>query len=613
MSLGHDGALPDPVYDYAIDVLEERIPAGPDVRAACQRFLDDLMNADAKGFYWDLETALEKMLWFEDELRVEVPDEKQAEPGEEKSQPFILMDFQAFIVGNIFGWKWKASGFRRFRAAYVECGKGSGKSPLAAGIGLLMGLEDGESKPEIYSAGAKKEQSKVLFRDACAMVEASNNISAVCRVMGGEDPRRIVFPDGYFEPVSADKKKSGPRPHCALIDELHEHGDRYTVDMMQDGFKRRTQPLLFIITNSGFDRTSICWEWHKKALDVVHGIVEDETLFVMVFSLDVADDPLEDETCWAKTNPGIGQTITYEYLAKQVADARQVPGRENPVRRLNFCQWTEADTGWMTRNAWTSNEAVLGHYEKGRFISPAFAPDADGNRAVCVIALDLSFSFDMTAMAFAFEDGPKICTWVEYFTPRDTIAERERRDSVPYAQWVQEGYIHATPGSVVPMEYIANRLHEVSQIYEIEIVAYDKYRHKDLDAQLSEYSVNAPMIEHPQGFRRAGQLPFPKYRGKDGKPLDNPLWMPESVRLTEQAILEHSLEVQPSPVTRWQVSSVAVREDPSGVGNTVLDKRKSTGRIDGIVAKVMAIGAAKAEIPAMMDFSAFLKNPVRTR
>jgi phage terminase large subunit-like protein len=329
--------------------------------------------------------------------------------------PFDLMPEQAFVVGSIFGWQRRDGDrwVRRFTSAYIEGGKGSGKTPLAAGIGLLMMLADDEMSAEVYAAGSKRDQAMILFSDAVAMAQRSPQISALHLVFSGKNPVWQITDrstNSKFRPLSSDKKKSGLRVHCGLVDELHEHQDRYTVDMLKDGFKARKQPLLFVITNSGFDRATVCWEWHEHACAVVEGLREDDQLFAYVMALDDADDPLEDESCWPKTNPGLGRTITLQYLRQQVSEANQIPGRENQVRRLNFCQWTDADLGWMTRNSWKSIEEELVEFKKPKLGSllgggAAIAPGFLG--AMCYLGLDLAYAFDLAALAFLFPEKAK--------------------------------------------------------------------------------------------------------------------------------------------------------------------------------------------------------------
>lgn len=596
----------DPTTAYARAVVAGSIIAGPHVRDACARHVRDLSQGWKRGLIWDRRSAQRAIDFFPEVLTV-------IEQGE--TVPFALLDWQVFVVGSLFGWKTRR-GRRRFTRAYIEGGKGCGKSPLAAGIGLYMLVADQEEAAEVYSAAAKKEQAHILFQDAVSMVNDSPLLRRRIQQSGKNPVWQLTHrpSNSRFRPLSADKTKSGQRVHCGLVDELHEHKDRYTVDMLIAGFKGRRQPLLFIITNSGFDKESICYEWHEQAVAVAEGLLENDRLFSYVMALDVGDDPLENWECWVKTNPGLGITVTWEYLEDQVADALQVPGRENGIRRLNFCEWTDSDQGWMTRSAWMACEEELGA------VTPA-GPDLLGGGgydlesfegADCYLGLDLSFAFDLTALALAFPELDGTLSMVlEYFTPLETAAEREKKDRVPYLRWIREGLIHGVPGKVVRKEFMAHRLAVLKEQLNIRWAAYDRYAHKALRDEMAENGVVLPWIEHPQGFRRGGALPFPQFKAKDGGRLDNPLWMPDSVTQLETRIIEQTLHVQPSPVTRWQVSSVVIRNDPAGTGNRIFDKAKAVGRIDGIVAGAMAEGASDMRLP-VMDLSGFLNRPVRT-
>lgn len=601
---------PDRVTQYALDVAEGRIVAGPHVRGACRRHLVDLVNGPDRGLRWEPgDAGAEHYFSFAEKYCTVlcVREEDVEEYGTTK--PFHLEPAQAFITGSLFGWK-KANGTRRFRTAYVETAKGSGKSPLAGSVGLYMMTSDGEARAEVYSAATKKDQAMILFQDAVSMVDGSDALSSRIVKSGVRPVYRLSHPRtaSVFKPISADDGQSGPRPSCALIDEVHEHRDDYVIRMLRAGFKFRRQPLLFLITNSGFDKQSVCYEYHERGTKVCAGDVEDDSFFAFIASLDDDDDPFTDESCWIKANPTLGATITVDYLREQVDEARKLPSSRNTCLRLNFCRWTDAESAWMTREVWTAAE--FGEEEADVRIE-------DFAGAECYLATDLAFTTDLAAVAAVFPDGRDLFLFVDYWTPRETLYERADRDHVPYALWAaleehaeEPRFINATPGNVIPLESIAARLKWYDETFNVAGYAYDEYRHKDLETQLEDLGL-APlvgkMIAHPQGFRRAGLL-YDK-RGqpvKDAKGvhIENPLWMPASLEALTHSILEASsvessgknwrLRAQPNPVLRWNVSSAVVRPDPAGTGGEVFTKLKSTGRIDGLVASAMAVGLALA-------------------
>jgi phage terminase large subunit-like protein len=328
--------------------------------------------------YFDHEAAERVYEFFEKILRLN--------GGQFEGLPFLLHLSQSFILGSLFGWKRK-DGTRRFRRAYIEQGKGNGKTPLISGLGLYGMIADGEARAEIYAAASKRDQAMVLYRDARAMVQQSPELAKVCTISGGDHTPNIAFLQraSFFRPISCDKGQSGPRPHFALCDEVHEHASRDTMEMLERGFKFRLNPLLVMITNSGFDRETVCWEEHEHAVKVAAGAVEDDSTFSYVCALDESDDPLEDPSCCIKANPLLGVTITEKYLADIVRQAKAMPGKRNNILRLHFCVWTEAESVWIDRETWEACEAE-------------FDP-AEYYGLPCYGGLDLSAKRDLTADA----------------------------------------------------------------------------------------------------------------------------------------------------------------------------------------------------------------------
>ena len=258
-------SVDDPATQYASEVHSGKRIAGPDIRNACARHLRDLEEGPKRGLFWDLEEANKAIRFYRAVLKLN--------GGEFEGQPFELLPWQKFIVGSIFGWK-GSDGYRRFRVVYVESGKGSGKSPLAAGVGLKGLVGDGEARAEVYAAATKKDQAMILFRDAVAMVQQSPELSKRLTSSGtGQNIWNLAYlkAGSFFRPISSDDGQSGPRPHMALIDEVHEHKTNLVVEMMRAGTKSRKQALIFMITNSGSNKRGPCWEYHEYGARVASG------------------------------------------------------------------------------------------------------------------------------------------------------------------------------------------------------------------------------------------------------------------------------------------------------------------------------------------------------
>jgi len=586
----------NPVFEYASKVTAGEIVAGPGVRGECKRFLDDLENGHKRGLTFDEDAMWRAIEFFPEILTVEVDDEAVA---------FELLDWQAFVVGSIFGWHIldpeRGEYVRRFNTSYVETGKGSGKSPLAAGVGLYCLVADGVSSAEVYAAATIKNQAMILFNDATSMVERSPELRERLTPSGGNPIWQWTHKPSRskFKPLAKEEAVSGPRPNCALIDEYHEHKTSDAVDMLEAGFKSRVNPLLFIITNSGSDPTTPCGQLHDWALEVATQQYADEQLeaadrfFSFVTGLDETDDPLNDESCWPKANPSLGKTIELSYLRKQVATAKAMPSRQNKVLRLNFCVWTDAADAWVTRDAWEKCETDLDLRKLHR-------------GQTCFNGLDLSYTRDLSAKASVWpylNDDGDFCVDAEltFYKPKVGLRQAIDRDRRPYDAWARTGHLKLTEGLVIKLEPIARDLEQDAQDFDLKAVAYDAYRHKELADDAADLGIILPMVEHPQGFRRAKMKDvdgLPVMDPDTGKTMDNPLWMPNSVQALENMILEGRLRVKINPVLRWNVASTVIRQDPAGTDNKIFDKRRATGRIDGVVALAQAIGAAKANLEA---------------
>ncbi len=542
----------DPVTRYARAIVSGRVLAGPHVRAACQRHLDDLAQGEARGLRFDVKAAERALGFFTQVLHLN--------GGEFEGKPFELLPWQQFIIGSLFGWM-GSDGTRRFRTAYIETAKGSGKSPLAAGIGLYGLMADGEPRAEVYAGATKKDQAMVLFRDAVAMVDHSPALSARITKSGqGLNVWNLAWVSrgSFFRPIASDDGQSGPRPHISLLDEVHEHKDGYVVEILKAGQKGRRQPLMVMITNSGTDKRSVCWAYHDHSAKVAAGQVMDDAFFAYVCALDEGDDPLRDERCWEKANPSLEAGIPgMRYLREQVAAARNIPSKESLVRRLNFCQWTEAESPWIAGHVWF--DCLDAHW-----------PGIEALRGRSGVAgLDLSSTQDLTALVVAMDPTPEdpYTRLLPFFwLPGDDLHHKGDRDRVPYVAWRDAGYLEALPGRAVNKLAVLRRLVEVCEQFDIRAVAYDRWRIEDFKALLEQEGASLPLVPFGQGF-------------KDMAP---------AVDEYERLLLDGQIRHGGNPVMTWCMANAVVVTDPAG--NRKVAKERATGRVDGAVAAVMAIG-----------------------
>jgi phage terminase large subunit-like protein len=542
----------DPVTEYAREAVAGMRIAGPHVRAQCARHLADLEHGAARGLVWDLAAALKAIGFYENVLKLN--------GGDFEGLPFKLLPWQKFVVGSIFGWK-TDDGYRRFRVAYVETAKGSGKSPLAAGVGMKGLVADGEPRAEIYAAATKKDQAMILFRDAVAMHDQSPELLKRLTKSGtGEKAWNLAYlqTGSFFRPISSDDGQSGPRPHVALVDEFHEHKTATVLEMMRAGTKSRRQALIFIITNSGASRKTPCWNYHEYAARVAAGELLDDSFFPYVCALDDGDDPFESEECWPKANPSLQDANLpgYKYIREQVTQARGMPSKESIVRRLNFCQWTDAESPWISHEIWKGAQL---EYD---------VEQLRGRRAVA--ALDLSSTTDLTGLVFLVEPVAPAEPWklVPFaWLPDADLERRAQQDLVPYVEWVAEGLLHTTPGRAISKRIILQKLSAMCDFFEIVACGYDRWRIEDLQQLAADDGISLPPMEaFGQGY-------------KDMSP---------AIETFETMLLNGEIAHNGHKVLTMCAGNAVTDQD--GAGNRKLDKEKATGRIDLIVAAVMAAG-----------------------
>jgi len=552
----------DPVTHYARKVIGGEILAGPHVVAACERHLNDLKNGPKRGLFWNLKKAIHAINFFKDNLPL--PGE-----GDISSKPFILQPSQEFIVGSIFGWLTE-DGSRRFQTAYIEEGKGNGKTPMAAGIGLYGLCADREMGAEIYAAAVTREQAGILFKDAKLMRDNSPSLKK--RIDATTHNLAFIRTNSFFRPVSSEGRSlDGKRVHFALIDEIHEHRTDVVVEKMSAGIKGRRQPLIFEITNSGYDQESICYRHHKRSIDIVHGMLEDDSWFAYVCGLEEEEEEegWRNPKLWIKANPLLDIAVTRRYLAKQVREAESMPSKAGIVKRLNFCIWTKSLIQWIKPKIWKKNAGdVDPELLKGK---KTFA------------GLDLSGKNDLSALILVIPVDGLFYVICYFWAPEEGIAEREFRDGAPYVAWEQKKFLKTTPGPTVDYGWIAQEIKQICNDFEIVGLAYDRWGFKIMKKYLDDAGVKYYEKEK-ETDEGEGVAFIPFGQGYAS--------MSPAITAMEDALLEGQIRHGMHPVLTWNAANAELSQDPAGNRKIVKGKNPSK-RVDGIVALAMAMSLAK--------------------
>jgi phage terminase large subunit-like protein len=511
--------------------------------AVCERLAARYANDDR--FVFDVATAEKACGFFPRFLR--------HSRGKMAGKPFELEPWQANVVRLIFGWKWKATGLRVVRRVYLFIARKNGKSTFAAGLALLLLLADGERGGEVYSAAADRDQAAIVYKEAAAMVAASEDLSRVtetfkfsiiCSQLGST-----------YKVLSADaERKHGLNPSAVIFDELHTQPKRDLFDVLHTAVGARAQPLEAYATTAGHDRHSICWEVHTYAVQVRDGYVDDPTFLPILFTAEEGDD-WKDPKTWAKANPCLGTAIQLDYLARECLHAQQVPAYENTFRRLHLNQWTEQATRWLPMDAWDEGAGEVD------------AESLAGRR--CYAGLDLSTTTDISALVLVFppdEDDPNYRVLAYFWVPEESMRQRASRDGVPYEEWHRRGLIQATEGNVVDYDVIRARINELGQTYNIAEIAVDRWNSTQMQTQLAGDGFT--VVPFGQGFAS----------------------MSAPSKELEKIVVGRQLRHGGHAVLRWMAANVAIEMDPAG--NIKPTKSKSSGRIDGIVGTVMGLGRA---------------------
>ncbi len=541
---------------YAEAVTSGKIDVCRMVERSCARFLADLDRKD-----WQFDPDLVERVCSFAELMPHVKAE-----WARRRELIVLQDWQVFILACLFGFV-DAEGLRRYRQAYIMLPRKQGKSVLAAIIGLYMLVMDGEAGAEVYCGATSEAQAHEVFRPAKLMAQQAENFLSEFDVTIAA--KSIFTLDGSrFQPVIG-KPGDGSSPHCAIIDEYHEHDTPDQFDTMLTGMGARAQPLALVITTAGDNLGGPCYDMQRYAEDVLEGHIGDDRLFSVIYSID-KDDDFRDFSVWRKANPNLGVSVREDFLQARHQEVMNRPAKQgiNLTKHLNV--WVSARDAWLGMADWQA------------CASPITLDELAGCEAW--IGLDLATKIDVAAMVAKVRMADGRFAYLPYFyLPEAVVLEARSKNSAAYGGWAAAGHLTLTPGDATDFEFIAEDLRRMLRHLDVQAVGFDPYQAHHLAQQLQ--AEGAPMIEYPM----------------QTKTLSPPM------REMEAAIVSGKRVHPGNPMFDWMASNVTAKED--GRGN--IYPRKPHGqdhlKIDGITAALMAEGLSmEATAPSVDDWLASL-------
>lgn len=560
------------MIDYSNLVLDGSIVACKKHKWACKRFLRDLEKENTKDFpyVFDEDKALNFIEWME---------EFKHTKGPLQGQNIDPAPIQIFVFGNIYGW-YKVykdgSRSRRFSRSYWQVARKNAKSQGLGTVGSYECSAFGVNESEVYIGATKKDQADIVYREIKSQIFANDFLKDKFKEAYGKI--KHLKSNSFIQSLSKDTGKNGDgfNPQCNIIDEYHAHPTSEILDVLTSGQGARNDPLTFIITTAGFNLNHPCYRVEYKLVSAIldpDKVEENEEYFIMINELDEGDS-IDDESVWEKANPIVcSYEKGWENLRREYKLAKQAPEKMRNFLTKNMNIWVnQADNGYMDMKYWT----------KCHELNPVM-PDLTGKAGYN--GDDLSQKHDLTTAAFCFPlDNEYFAILQHSFLPRERLEERMRSDGVPYDLWADMGYLTLTEGEVIDyryvMEHIRNRVEQNK--WNVKEICYDPWSATQF-AQEMETEGFEP-VEIIQGTRTLSE-PTKDFRNK---------------------VLEGKIIHGDDPLLRWCVGNAVVKMDAQG--NIMLDKAKSTNRIDALAAVINAFVRARNHHLNDQDVSSHFLN-----
>ncbi|WP_281818893.1 terminase large subunit [Brachyspira pilosicoli] len=562
--------------EYINKVINKELPVCQAAFLAVKRHLDDIEKSKNNDypFYFDEDEAKRPITFIQSLVHTK---------GEWANHNIILESWEQFIIASIFGWRRKENKLRRYKKAYVQVSRKNGKTTFASGIGNYCFFCDSpaEAGVEIYYIATKKDQAKIAWSESERQIrkaKALNKEAITYKQTSTITKKKDTA--SKSKPLGQDSNtEDGLNPHLVIVDEYHAHPDNELLNVLESGMGARRQPLTFIITTAGFDKTSVCFSEYEYAKQILQGSLNNDEYFCIIYEPDNIKDiwifmseykeklnnnqnTQEQEelinNIIFQANPNINISVKDSYLKSRLFEGLDKPVQRTDILTKNLNVWTQASEVWISSDRW-----IKSYIHQNININ-----ELKGKRAC--IGLDLATTRDIAAYVLCFDtvDNDPYILLPRFFMPKENIRQRSKEDRVPYELWASQGLITLTNGDIIDFDIIESSILQDAKDFEIIEIAYDPWKAIEIITHLESEGFKMQQVR--QSFAVGG--------------------LSEGTSLFEKTIDERKLLHGNNPVLNWMISCCEVKTD--GRDNYLPvkpDRRRSYKRIDGVVASIMAL------------------------
>lgn len=562
--------------EYINKVINKELPVCQAAFLAVKRHLDDIEKSKNNDypFYFDEDEAKRPITFIQSLVHTK---------GEWANHNIILESWEQFIIASIFGWRRKENKLRRYKKAYVQVSRKNGKTTFASGIGNYCFFCDSpaEAGVEIYYIATKKDQAKIAWSESERQIrkaKALNKEAITYKQTSTITKKKDTA--SKSKPLGQDSNtEDGLNPHLVIVDEYHAHPDNELLNVLESGMGARRQPLTFIITTAGFDKTSVCFSEYEYAKQILQGSLNNDEYFCIIYEPDNIKDiwifmseykeklnnnqnTKEQEelinNIIFQANPNINISVKDSYLKSRLFEGLDKPVQRTDILTKNLNVWTQASEVWISSDRWLKS-----YLHQNININ-----ELKGKRAC--IGLDLATTRDIAAYVLCFDtvDNDPYILLPRFFMPKENIRQRSKEDRVPYELWASQGLITLTNGDIIDFDIIESSILKDARDFEIIEIAYDPWKAIEIITHLESEGFKMQQVR--QSFAVGG--------------------LSEGTSLFEKTIDERKLLHGNNLVLNWMISCCEVKTD--GRDNYLPvkpDRRRSYKRIDGVVASIMAL------------------------